>query len=280
MEDNGVTAEDLSKLYDNGFLVNLHDFKRFEDKLSDIDAEVYNEILGENLSTQEYLDKKESGNLKPFDTSQELSATALKSSKLSDFVERRMGSDYYNKQAEKYQKLGISKYTINQLKALSLQRAIIQNNATDEQGNVIYTEDNKAELDSLSQMRKEYKSITDSLGVLKTGIIEQTREEAEKSGIKLDDTNKVVEIGGLIYSLSDNATNEAKMSIELHLIDKDYENNSKKANVVSFIDKFVNISNNEGFEAGLDFVKNNLGVSFSQISGTVLALKACWIQRK
>lgn len=262
MEENGVTPEQMSELFDNGFLTSVHDFAKFEEKVNEVNAEVYNEIMGENLSTEAYLAAKEDGSLKPFSGEQELAATALKSSKMSEFEERRMNNDYYEKQTKKYQDLGISKFTINQLKALSLQRAIIQNNATDEDGNVIYTEDNKAELDSLSQMRKEYKSLVDSLGVLKNGIKERTREEAIADGVDLDD-KRVVEVGGLIYTLEEGASNDATMAMELYMIDKDYEENSKQTNTIAFLDKFVSISDSEGIEAGLEFLKNNMGISFS-----------------
>jgi hypothetical protein len=263
MEENGVTAEELTQLYDKGFLVNPHDYYAFERKLEEIDAKVHNEVMGTDLSTESYLKAKEEGTLEQFNNDQSLEANVKKSAMLDDFVERRMTSEYYQKQAEKYRKLGISQYTINQLKALSLQRAVIQNRATDDDGRVIYTDDNKGELDALSQMRKEYKSITNSIGKLRTGIIEMTAEEARDTGWDLDDP-RVVEIGGLYYALKPDATNEAVMAVELHLIDKDYEENSRETNNRAFVDKFIQISTTDGFSAGLDFVRNNMGASFSE----------------
>lgn len=264
MEENGVEPKQLTELFRDGFLLNPYDFNEFNKEVLSKDVEVYNEIFSENISIEEYEKAKKENTLKQYDAKQQLTASRPKNEKMADLVERRMNDDYYRKQAEKYEKLGISKYTIDQLKALSLQRAIIQNEATDADGKVIYTEYNKNALDSLSQMRKEYKATVDSLGTLKQGYNEMTKEEATTKGIDIfNPSNEFIEIGNLIYTLNNDASNEARLSFELHLIDNNFERTEKRTNTQALIEKFVDISNDLGMEKGIEFLENNLGLSFS-----------------
>ena len=181
MDDNGVDAKQLSELYDNGYLMSVHDYSKFEDKLSEIDTNIYNNIHEETLSVDQYKAGKDKGTLKAYTGPQQLQANKDRQEKLSDFVERRMNDTYYNEQAEKYEKLGIGQDTIKFLKALSIERAILQNSVLDANGRPIYTQDEKAQLDSLSQLRKENKSLVNTLGVLKIGLNEQLAENAPES---------------------------------------------------------------------------------------------------
>jgi hypothetical protein len=257
MEENGVDAEQLSKLFDNGYLLSKYDFKKFNDKLNIVDLNLYNKTFGENLALDQFVELKRKGGLKSYNASQQLIVNKERQERLSDFVERRMNDDYYKDKAKKYEELGISQDTIKMLTSISIERAILQNQVLDESGRPIYTEDEKAQLDSLSQLRKENKSFVNSIGVLKPGLIEQTMEEASMEG-------RYIEKGGLIYTLSENASKEARIAFELHLIDQSYMDSSdeRSKDIDSFKLKILEASENS-IEEALDFVKNNLGITFS-----------------
>jgi transcriptional regulator with XRE-family HTH domain len=253
MEDNGVDAKELTKLFDNGYLLSKYDFKAFDEKLNTVDLELYNKTFGDGLTLEKFVNLKSKGGLKSYSAAQQLEVNRKRQDKLSEFVERRMNDNYYKEQAKKYK--NISSDTIKFLKGLSIERAILQNSVLDEKGRPIYTEFEKEKLDSLSQARKDSKSLVNSLGVLKTGIVQQTTEEAD-----LD--SRHIEKGGLIYSLSKDASIEAKISFELHLIDQDFQATEKDKNIDDFIEKAFEISQDSVQEA-VEFVKNNLGVTFS-----------------
>ncbi len=192
MEENGVDAKELTKLFDNGYLLSKYDFKAFDEKLNNVDLDLYNKTFGDNLTLEKFVNLKSKGGLKSYSAAQQLEVNKERQDRLSEFVERRMNDDYYKEQAEKYEKLGISSDTIKFLKGLSIERAILQNSVLDEKGRPIYTEFEKEKLDSLSQARKDSKSLVNSLGVLKTGIVEQTIGEADLN-------SRHIEKGGLIY---------------------------------------------------------------------------------
>ena len=109
------------------------------------------------------------GTLKSYNASQQLEVNKTRQDKLSNFVERRMNDKYYEEKNKKYRDLGISPQTIKFLTSLSIERAILQNRVLDKNGRPIYTENEKEDLDSLSQLRKENKSLVNSIGVLKPG---------------------------------------------------------------------------------------------------------------
>jgi hypothetical protein len=166
-----------------------------------------------------------------------------------------MNDEYYDEQLKKYE--GVSLNTIKALKGLSVQRAILQNNAMDEEGHPIYTEEDANSLDSLSQSRKDLKSFVNSLGKLKDGLIAQSKEDADLN-------KRHVEKGGLIYTLSDNPSMEAQIAFDIHLIDNQYEKEEggKETDITEFLGKFFKISE-DSMEDAINFLKNNLGVTFS-----------------
>ena len=73
---------------------------------------------------------------------------------------------------------------------------------------------------------------------------------------------RYVEKGGLIYTISEGASREAKIAFELHLIDEDFSSQERNKNIDDFRKEFKNTADNSVQEA-IDFVKNNLGITFS-----------------
>ena len=178
---------------------------------------------------------------------------------IEDKIERPNLSSYYDELKAKHEKLGISRDTQKFLSALSYQRGSIQRKVMDENNRPVYTEVEKAKLDSLSHERKLAKSMFSSLGTLKEGIVEHISEP-------IGTLNKdYFEKGGLYYSLKEGADSDAIIAFDIHKLDADYQSQGQKdTNFDAFLNTGIRIREEEGISKAIDFYRNNLGIVFTE----------------
>lgn len=263
LDDLGVSAEDLStNLTDNGYLLSKYDWNRFNTLLDNIEKDAYNEVKGTKVTVDTYKDLKKEGKL-DLNPDQYNNFKIRKGELLEPYIEKPMDSNYYNKQKEKYQRLNISNNTIVWLKTLSASRAEVQNRARQEDGTVIYTEDQKHTLTSISRKRKEEKSFFDSNGNLKQGIVQRLATAKLVQNLQKS-KERYVEKGGLVYTLDSSPSEKAVRAFDISIIDQDYLNDLKQRNnnISKFVKTFFDISA-KSYAKGVDFIKNNLGLSLS-----------------
>ena len=301
LDDLGISADQLAKdLTDNGYLLSEIDWNKFNEVLDRVEKDAYNFAKGTKIDTETYKQLKKEGKL-DLSPEQYNEFKIKKGELIEPYIEKPMDSNYYNEQREKYKRLGASNNTIAWLKTLSASRAEVQNRARQEDGTVIYTEDQRHILSSVERKRKEEKFLFDSTGNLKKGIISSSKLEKKelverndylkseisklskkqktfsegtqgylKIGKEIDKilpeyiSTRYIEKGGLIYTLDSSPSDKAVRAFDIFIIDKDYVENLKerKNDTSKFIETFFEIAN-KSYSRGVDFVKNNLGLSLS-----------------
>lgn len=259
MDVLGMTAKDLQTLYDEGYILNKYDFNKFENEIEEAQVKAYSKAKGKVYTIEEYRTEKGDAllpNLLPEEfTTFETELNSL----LDDKIERPNLSSYYEELKQKHEKLGVSRDTQKFLSALSYQRGSIQRKVMDENNRPIYTEKEKAKLDSLSHERKLAKSMFSSLGTLKEGIIEH---RTEPDGVLNKD---YFEKGGIYYSLKENSDIDATIAFDIHKLDADYQAQGQKdTNFTAFLETGERVLDDEGISKAIDFYRNNLGIVFTE----------------
>lgn len=265
LEDLGITPEQLAKdLTDNGYLLSEIDWNAFNQKLNEVEAQAFSKASAKKYTTDSYLAAKKENTLPNLTPDQYSVYTSTKGELLEPYLEKPMDSTYYEAQRKKYKDLGISNTTIDFLKTLSASRAEVQNEARQEDGTIIYTEDQKHILTSITRKRKAEKSFYNSLGNLKEGINQELSTPSLKQQLENQGT-KFIEKGGLIYTLDSNPSQEATRAFDISLIDQQFleDLSERETNTKKFGKTFFQIVRKQGLSKGIDFVRNNLGVSLS-----------------
>lgn len=262
MDEMGITAKDLQGFAKDGYIYNIYDFNEFQKKDLDSQRIAYSIAKGReanNYFTLEEYTKLKGTKFYPEMEIEEFTKYEKEYNKLMDSErERPNEKSYYEELAKKHNDLGISRDTQKFLNTLSYERGVIQRKVMDKNNRPVYTEHEKALLDSLSASRTETKQMYSSMGVLKEGIIEHT--SVPKGELNKDYFEK----NGLYYILKDNAGTEATISFDLHKLDAEYQKSGNKStNFMAFIDTGLRIESEEGLSKAIDFYKNNLGIVFT-----------------
>lgn len=263
----GFTEADLPKLMDkNGYILSLHDFDAFEKDVLKTKIEAYKKHSGTSMTDEEITNGIKSYNLpKITDETAEIAYNKEVNDAVSSKIERGFTEEYYQNREDKYTKLGISENTKTQLKLLSLDLGSLMSRVKNEKGLPRYTAQNKYELDALNLKRKSLKSLYDSLGNIKTGII-PVEVESEYT----------IEVGGSFFELEPNAREEAVIAFELNKLDKAFllekQEEARLAGgqkidveklAPKFLEELERIEKEEGREAAVEFFTLNSSIGFS-----------------
>ena len=265
MDKAGVSAKDMQEFAKDGYIYNMYDFKKFNEKKLDTERIAYSIAKGkievaDHFTLEEYLELK-GDSFYPDMTIEEFNIYQDEYEKRRK-TEKESANDesYYEALKEKHTILGISKETQKFLNTLSYERGRVQRKVMDENNRPIYTEKEKSLLESYAASRTETKQMYSEMGVLKQGIIEHTRPP-----LPMEELNKTFfEKNGLYYTLSDDAGTEARISFDLHKLDADYNNSGDKStDFEAFVKTGIRIQEEEGLSKAIDFYKNNLGIVFT-----------------
>lgn len=272
LRELGLGAEDLPQLVEGNYMLSPYDFQRFEDDIDQIKMSAMIEVVGQDVynpeSVAEFRRDRSRGGMPDMTLDQERRYHAIVNKEIFDreLTVRPSVDEFYEKRRNTYEAAGIAENspTLTLLSELSVARGEIFSRSKDSNGNIVLTPHDKARIKVVSFRRKEAKSLYDRNGDLKRGI--------RTSRVRPNDPNVIfIEKDGLFYTYNLNdGNNDARIAIELHRIDAQYQTEREMGLDESEVDfdkirrQIDKIAREEGAEKAVEFILNNVGVSFTE----------------
>lgn len=269
LRELGFQEKDLSQFFDNGYLVDIRDWNKFEEKESDISANILKEVSGTTLTIQEIKDlkrdpKSHKGLIMPqLNSEQNQEYNKRYRTEMSPYLETVFNEQYYKDEEKKYTDNNISDITIRERKDLSIDRGVLLSRVREVDGRVRFTNQDKIDLNALNIKRRKLKSLYTDMGIIKTGLTEPF-EGSLVEKISPD----AIEVNGKIIQIDRSiASPEAIIAFDLNKLDLLYQQEQRE-NPTSlssdFLEELKNIESIEGREEALDFFRLNTFTNFSE----------------
>lgn len=261
----GLKERDLDQFFDNGYLVDAVNHKEFEDALLDMRLKTLQKFSPEAkaMELEELRRRYKSKSRETKDTlpkpdpSVELEMNAEIRDNQNRMVERVMKAEYYKEQQDRYDKAGTRLETINILRAISQTRGSIIAGARKKDGTVdrtLLSESDNNRLDELVRDRKSAKNPHNTSGVLKRGLMLNTKEGEFEPRYVLDPNQT--------------SSTEAIISADLHKIDALYREEASqkgedKPGVTKKFKAALEEAQAKGNDEALNFLKLNSSLTFT-----------------
>lgn len=237
-------GKDISKIIDNGFIVNEVDNKALSEYDLKIKTDLFNSITGRNVTTSEFKKLEREG--------LELTAEQRKDfnkryrEKTNEYKEAFFTQEFLDRQEAIFK--SIPDIAVEFHKRDRAVRSDIRAEARDEDGVIVFDSNQISELQDLDKARFEAMSPVDVNGELKQGLVETYNTQTKEFELALEDEST--------------ASDEAKLAYGLYMINKNtreqFKNSENKEGIPQlFFDKLSMASNM------LDFIFNNAYVGFS-----------------
>ena len=262
LRELGISEQEISQFKDGQFLVSEYDFNKFESVVQRLEANIYKDISGSDLTIEEIIARKQEGTLPDFDenTNENIRKETQYRRKVKDLrnhlLERKFNTNYYSEFEEKLNSLGISeegrRFTLNYYADMSRFKQAAER----------VTEDGKMILD-FTQLSEQDKAVRDNLMKTRNNAKSYFNENGElKSGLEFDENGEVVPSQDIPLST------EAQIAIDLHKLDdpanRDETLNTDNAGIPDiFKNTLRDIEENQGREAALEFLTMNSFIGFS-----------------
>jgi hypothetical protein len=269
IKELGLDEKDLKGFFNDGFLLDEFDHSKIEDFMNTVRAESRKIATGEKTSIEDIKKQALDNKLEKMSPEEEAAYQKEFEKRRSEFQQRYFTDEYYKEKQDRFDKLGISRQTINVIGNYSAARSELIGKAKD--GSIIdyskLSKTDKEVLQYLKRKRASDKSFFNSDGTFKMGI-SYTIEEPS--------TGRFIEERGLFYSVDQtkDTTEEAIIAMDLHILDKDYADRTKVKNAEEgnetpevpaiFRDKVKEIEQSQGREAATNFIESNASIFFNQ----------------
>jgi hypothetical protein len=265
LRELGLEEKDLKGFFNDGFLLDEFDHSKIEDFMNTVRAESRKIATGEKTSIEDIKKQALENKLERMSPEEEAAYQKEFEKRRSEFQQRYFTDEYYKEKQDRFDKLGISRQTINVIGNYSAARSELIGKAKD--GSIIdYSKLSKTDKDVLQYLKRKRasdKSFFNSDGTFKKGI-SYTIEEPS--------TGRFIEERGLFYSVDQtkDVTEEATIAMDLHILDKDYSDRTKEDgnNIpevpAMFRDKVKEIEESQGREAATNFIESNASMFFNQ----------------
>ena len=266
MRENGVTAKDFKKFWDNGFILNEFDQSKFEDVMDFIFADTLKQAAPKNpevqaMSIEELIEAKRQRNLPDMTIEEENAHRDLKRDQERLFREMPFNNEYYQKLDERYAQLSqptrdfLGNYyaDMGALKQAAFtmvgKKQVLNFQNLSPQQRVDFFE--------MHKKRNNAKSYTDQNGELKKGL---TYQRDTEGNIEMDENGRPV-----ITIDMEKASDAAIVAYEMNNMDSSFEGDTEGAQqaLERFYTMLEEVQNTHGREEALKFLEMNAYMGFS-----------------
>ena len=272
LRDLGFKEKDLAMFFDNGYILDIRDWKSFEEKEAKTAAEVYKNVTGIPITVEQIIEYRRDpkGNKELADNFKELTPEQNQKyakeyrNEMAPYLETVFTEEYYKEEEAKYEKNDISDLTIRERRDLSVDRGVLLARVKDIDGKVRFKRQDEIDIKALNIKRKKLKSLQDEMGNIKLGITEPTKIAGDN---RIIDSDTIVMNGLLITIDKKIASDEARIAFDLHKLDLLYEKEGRdnpKELSNEFLNELREIEKNEGREEALIFLRLNSNTTFSE----------------
>ena len=273
MEDGiGFTPERFKELFNDGFLIDELDHAKIEEIVSKIRAEVRKEVTEQKESIEEIIQQAKDGKLSSLTAEQSEEYSKLLKTRLREIQQTYFNETYYKELDDKHRDLGINQVTRNVLAAYSADRAQLMIKAVRTDGTVDWSKLNKSEYEQLKIQKKERKEEKDFFnidGTLKNGLqqTEDIPQIYQKQG-GISEADPIFEFEGFYFSLDPSANNsdEGKIAIDLHKLDKRYtedQTDDTTKDLTKFLEALNRVETDENKDVAQRFLEVNASIMLS-----------------